>query len=213
MKSSIQRLLTRYPQLEVCAADIDRAVEVIAAAFRAGGKLLVCGNGGSAADSEHVVSELMKAFVRPRPVGEEFTAKLEAAADELGRGIGARLEGALPAISLVSQPALNTAVLNDTSGEMIFAQQVYGLGRPGDVLLCISTSGNSRNVINAAVVARAAGVQVVALTGRAGGNLLRFAHVAVRAPADAVAEIQELHLPIYHCLCIELEEQFFPGTR
>jgi D-sedoheptulose 7-phosphate isomerase len=209
MKHHLDTLTSRYPQLAVCRPDLSAAVNLLGEAFRGGGKLLVCGNGGSAADAEHIVGELMKGFLQPRRIPAEFADRLEASAGQLGTDIAAKLQGALPAVSLVSQLSLNTAVLNDTAADMIFAQQVYGLGKEGDVLLCISTSGNSANAINAAIVAKAKGVRTIVLTGRSGGKIAPHAEVAIRVPADTVVEIQELHLPVYHWLCIELEEQFF----
>ncbi len=201
-------LFARCPMLRACEADLQAALELLVGCYSAGGKLLVCGNGGSAADCEHIVGELMKGFQLPRPISKEDARKLSAAG-QLGDQIAARLQGALPAISLVSQTSIVSAVANDTSDEMVFAQQVYGYGRPGDVLLAISTSGNSRNVIAAAVTAKAFGLGTLALTGRAGGRLAAMTDLAIRVPADSVIEIQELHLPTYHWLCVQVEAAFF----
>jgi D-sedoheptulose 7-phosphate isomerase len=203
------QLVTRYPALEACWQDIVIATNTLREVFGTGKKLMVCGNGGSAADSEHIVGELMKGFLKKRPVDEAFQASLAAVAPEEGREIGRCLQGALPAIALTSQVSLTSAISNDTDASMVFAQQVYALGQPGDALLGISTSGNSRNVINALIVARALGLHTIALTGRFGGRLNSRADTVIRVPAEGVAEIQEFHLPVYHALCIELEEIFF----
>jgi D-sedoheptulose 7-phosphate isomerase len=211
MTNHLSRLIERYPVLAPCSGDISSAVELLHALFSAGNKLLVCGNGGSAADSEHMVGELMKGFMKPREIPAADAAKIQKSGGTDGAEVAARLQGALPAIALTSQVSLNTAVSNDIHAEMIFAQQVYGLGRKGDAVLGISTSGNSRNVINAFIVARALELKTIALTGRSGGLFPPFADVIIRVPADTVLEIQELHLPVYHALCVELEERFFPG--
>ena len=192
-----------------CEADLNSALRILIAAFEAGNKLLVCGNGGSAADSEHIVAELMKGFLKPRRISDADAGQLKSKAGALGSEIAGKLQGALPAVSLVSQTSLISAVANDTSADMVFAQQVYGLGKPGDVLLAITTSGNSRNVINAVAVAKTFGLKTIALTGRSGGAVAPMADVAIRVPADRVAEIQELHLPVYHWLCIATEEKFW----
>ena len=186
------------------------ALELLVTAYQAGNKLLVCGNGGSAADSEHMVAELMKGFLKRRPIPSLARwPSWKRSIGSLGKAIGARLQGALAAISLASPISLTTAIANDIDFEMIFAQQVYGLGRPGDVLLGISTSGNSKNVSNAVIVAKALGLKTIVLTGRSGGALGPLADVAIKVPADDIAEIQELHLPVYHWLSTELEEIFF----
>jgi len=182
------------------------AFDLLAAAYRSGNKLLVCGNGGSAADSEHMVGELMKGFLKRRPISVEDAAKLEAVG---GKEIASRLEGALPAIALPSQMSLLTATANDNDYDLTFAQQVYGLGRPGDALIAISTSGRSKNVCNAVIVAKAFGLKSIALTGQSGGELATLADIAIKVPSDNVAEIQELHLPVYHWLSTELEAAFF----
>lgn len=203
-------LLERYPVLRPCEKELGSALDLLVTAYQAGNKLLVCGNGGSAADSEHMVAELMKGFLKRRPIPSSHLAQLEAADGANGKAIGSRLQGALAAISLASPLSLTSAIANDVDFEMIFAQQVYGLGRPGDVLLGISTSGNSKNVANAVIVAKARGLRTIVLTGRSGGALAPLADTAIMVPADDIAEIQELHLPVYHWLSTELEEIFFP---
>lgn len=195
--------------LAPCRLEIDAAFTLLRDAVTAGGKILTCGNGGSAADAEHIVGELMKGFTLKRPLTAAQVAALVAVCPENGARIAADLQRAIPAVSLVSQTALITAIANDNDPNLIFAQQVLGLGRPGDVLIAVSTSGNSGNVIAAAQVARAFGLKVVALTGAGGGALAPLADVAIRVPATRVPAIQELHLPVYHELCARLEEALF----
>jgi D-sedoheptulose 7-phosphate isomerase len=209
MKERLSLLLERYPALQACEKELRAAFDLLVAAYQSGNKLLICGNGGSAADSEHMVAELMKGFLKRRPISAGHAAQLEEAGGAAGKEIASRLQGTLAAVSLPSQVSLITAIANDLDYDMIFAQQVYGLGRPGDVLLGISTSGRSKNVANAVLVAKAFGLKSIALTGRAGGELAPLADVAIKVPSDNVAEIQELHLPVYHWLSTELEETFF----
>jgi len=209
MTKHLQRLFERYPILKACEPELISALAILTTAFETGNKLLVCGNGGSAADSEHIVAELMKGFLKPRRISGADAARLAESSGALGTTIAGQLQASLPAISLVSQVALISAVTNDTAAEMIFAQQVYGLGKPGDVLLGITTSGNSANVIHAVAVANTFGLNTIILTGRSGGTVAPMANTAIRVPADDVADIQELHLPVYHWLCIEVEENHF----
>ncbi len=204
----LETLFANYPELTRCEAAIRDAAEIILESFERGGKLLACGNGGSAADSEHVVGELMKSFRFKRPVDPAF---LEAYREANGTEAPSWLEGALPAVSLVSQTALSTAFGNDEASVGTFAQQVYGYGREGDVLLAISTSGSSANVVEAARVARAKGVRVVSLTGSAESELSRISDVCVRVPRVEVFRVQELHLPVYHALCAAVEAAVFGG--
>jgi len=203
----LQRLFERYPILEACESDLTAALSILTSAYETGHKLLVCGNAGSAADSEHIVGELMKGFLKRRSLPAEAVARLEKAG---GKGIAQRLQGSLAAISLPSQMSLLTATANDGDYDLTFAQQVYGLGRAGDVLLAISTSGKSANVCNAVIVATAFGLTSIALTGKSGGDLAPLADISIKVPSDNVAEIQELHLPVYHWLSTELEATFFP---
>lgn len=170
---------------------------------------MVAGNGGSAADSEHIVGELMKRFKIPRPIHEALASRIIEVDNTRGPKLASELEAGLPAVALTSHLALSTAVVNDTDGELTFAQQLISLGRSGDAFLGISTSGNSKNVVNAAVVARALNISVLALTGDDGGELASFADVAVRVPETETYMIQELHLPIYHAWCLMLEDRFF----
>ena len=173
------------------------------------GKLLIAGNGGSAADSEHIAGELMKGFKSPRPVPQEFAKRLKAVDPVRGEELARNLERGLTALPLVAHEALSTAYINDVDSLGVFAQQLYGFGRPGDVFLGISTSGNSKNVMSATVVARALGIKVIGLTGAKGGELANVADVAVKVPQTETYMIQELHLPVYHCWCLMLEDKFF----
>ena len=208
-KIYLEELITRYPALEPVRESIEEVYDILRECFESGHKLLVAGNGGSAADSEHIVGELMKGFVKRRPVPEAMAKKLEEIDPEAGRNLAGRLQGGLPAIALTGHPGLSTAFLNDVDGEMVYAQQVYGYGQEGDVFLGISTSGNAANIHYAVVDARALGMKVVGLTGKDGGKLGRYADKAVIVPEKETFKIQELHLPVYHALCLMLEERFF----
>ncbi len=209
IQKHIDTLVERYPALSVCAEDIENAYFIMEEAYEKDHKLLIAGNGGSAADSEHIAGELMKRFKTPRPVPAEFAEKLKAIDPERGEGLAKNLERGLMAIPLVAHEALSTAYINDVDGLGVFAQQLYGFGRPGDVFLGISTSGNSKNVMSATVVARALGIKVIGLTGAKGGELAEVADVAIRVPETETYMVQELHLPVYHCLCLMLEDRFF----
>ena len=195
-------VLSRYPALEVCRGDVVAACEVLLSAYRSGGKVLTCGNGGSAADAEHIVGELMKCFRKRREIPATIAAKLRPE-------LAAQLEGALPAISLVSMEGLLTAFANDVAWETAFAQQVLALAHPGDVLVALSTSGNSANCVAAAEVMRAVGGRSIALTGQAASRLSDVCDVAIRVPETETFRVQELHLPVYHALCAMLEEELF----
>jgi D-sedoheptulose 7-phosphate isomerase len=202
----------RHPALTECEAELRAALALLGDCFAGGGKLLLCGNGGSAADCEHIAGELMKGFVLPRRLSADLCERLYASAgEEEGSRLAAKLQRGLPCVPLTGMPSLATAVANDLDASLVFAQQVLALGRPGDCLLGISTSGNAANVVAAFHVARALDMRTVALTGRTGGRLAPLADVAVRVPADATPDVQELHLPAYHALCLALEERFFGG--
>lgn len=215
MKQSAQKhldeLALRYPSLRPCQESILAATKALISCFNEGGKLLVCGNGGSAADSQHIVGELMKGFVLPRKLDDAMGQKLRAVCPDAGIAdtLFSGLQGALPAISLVSENALSTAYSNDMSPELCFAQQVLGHGKPIDILLGISTSGHSKNVLYAAHVAHAKGMSVIGLSGRDGGALAQIADVCIIAPAMDTYQIQEYHLPIYHAICLAVEAEFF----
>ena len=195
-------LIARRPELRQCCRDIETAFSVLCESFRSGGKLLVCGNGGSAADAEHICGELLKKFRKHRAVPAEISAKLRP-------DLAAKLEGALPAVSLVSMSGILTAFANDVAWETAFAQQVLALAKPGDVLIALSTSGNSANCVAAAEVMKAVGGKSIAFTGERESRLSEVCDVAIRVPETETYKVQELHLPIYHALCAAIEEEMF----
>ena len=209
LEKYIDLLIERYSVLEECRQPLVDAYLVMEEAYEGDHKLLIAGNGGSAADSEHIAGELMKRFKTPRPVTPEMAEKLKAIDPVRGENLSKNLERGLMAIPLVAHEALSTAYINDVDGLGVFAQQLFGFGRPGDVFLGISTSGNSKNVMSATVVARALGIKVIGLTGAKGGELAQVADVAVKVPETETYMIQELHLPVYHCWCLMLEDKFF----
>lgn len=209
LEKHIDLLIERYPVLEKCKQDIIDAYLLMEDCYKKGGKLLVAGNGGSASDSEHIVGELMKAFKLPRPLDNEFKEKLVSEDEELGQVLAENLQGALPAIALDGHIALSTAYMNDCEPSLCFAQQVNGYGKLEDVFLGISTSGNSKNVLYAATTAHAKGLKVIGFTGDNESKLSEMADVCVRAPQTETYMVQELHLPIYHCWCLMLEDRFF----
>lgn len=205
----LEELVKRYPVLDAVKDDVRKAYELLEACYEQGGKLLIAGNGGSCADAEHIVGELMKGFVKRREVSDSFAECLRNADEVRGAELAKKLQGGLPAIALTGHAGLSTAYLNDVDGDLIFAQQTYGYGRPGDVLIGISTSGNAKNVMYAMTVAKALGMKTIGLTGKDGGALNREADVSVVVPETETFKIQELHLPVYHALCLMLEERFF----
>lgn len=205
-------LIDRYSQLAECKESIEQAYRLLEECYINDHKLLIAGNGGSAADSEHIAGELMKRFKIQRPVPSDFAEKLKEIDFVRGENLANNLERGLMAIPLVAHEALSTAYINDVDGLGVFAQQLYGFGRLGDVFLGISTSGNSKNVMAATVVARALGIKVIGLTGATGGELASVADVTIKVPETETYMIQELHLPVYHCLCLMLETRFFGGT-
>ena len=202
-------LAERYPELAPLKEDIYTAYTILRDCYEAGGKLLLAGNGGSCADAEHIVGELMKGFKLPRKLKPEMCERLAEADPERGPVLAGCLQQGLPAIALSSHPALNTAFMNDVDGNLMFAQQLGVLGCPGDVFLAISTSGNSKNVYDACVMAKAKDMKISALSGKTGGRLKNIADLSLIMPSDETYMIQELHLPVYHCLCLMLEEHFF----
>lgn len=205
----IDLLIKRYPCLNVCKDDIIAAYDILAEVYSSDKKLLVAGNGGSASDSEHIVGELMKEFKLKRKIYSDQVDRLRQIDEEMGTILAEHLQGALPAISLVGEPSLTTAFMNDAVPVLVFAQQVNGLGKAGDVFLAISTSGNSQNVLYAAVAAKSKGLKVIGLTGAKENKLMRYADVCIRVPETETYKIQELHIPVYHCLCLMLEDRFF----
>lgn len=209
LEKHIDLLIERYPILAECRQPLIDAYLIMEEAYEGDHKLLIAGNGGSAADSEHIAGELMKRFKTPRPVTPEMAEKLKSIDPVRGADLAKNLERGLMAIPLVAHEALSTAYINDVDGLGVFAQQLFGFGRSGDVFLGISTSGNSKNVMSATVVARALGIKVIGLTGAKGGELAQVADVAVKVPETETYMIQELHLPVYHCWCLMLEDKFF----
>lgn len=204
-----KELMTRYPVLQDCQEEIRAAANSWIDCYEKGGKLLSCGNGGSCADCGHIVGELMKGFLQKRPLSEEQLTQMKARNPQLDVEKTRKLQRGLPAIALPDMTAVNTAFCNDVEPELMYAQALLGLGRPGDILLCLSTSGNSRNVVSAAQVAKGLGLQVIALTGKDGGKLKDLADICIRVPETETFKVQELHLPVYHYLCANTEQHFF----
>lgn len=202
-------LINRYPVLEACSADISRALRMIIETYESGGKLLLCGNGGSAADCEHISGELLKGFMSKRPLDDGARAEMQKRCPGIGDEILGKLQRGLAAIPLTSLSALNSAFANDVDPGLVYAQGVLALGKEGDLLIAISTSGNSKNVVNAVKVAKAIGVKALGLSGKDGGILKSLSDVCICAPESETYKIQELHLPIYHYLCAEVEKHFF----
>lgn len=209
MTDYISELISRYPSLTACEKDIRSAYDILRECYENGGKLLAAGNGGSAADADHITGELLKGFVKRRRPTKAFAAKLSEIDAEAGAYLADRLQGSLPAIALGNQTALITATLNDIDGNTVYAQQVNGCGNTGDVLFGISTSGSARDVILAMVVAKAKGLKTIALSGKTGGKMAKLADAAIVVPENETYKIQELHLPIYHALCLQIEDYFF----
>lgn len=205
----IDELCIRYPVLLVCKNDIEKAAESLIESFENGGKLLVAGNGGSCADSDHISGELLKSFVKKRRPSAELIDSIRKINPETGDYLADKLQGSLPVIALTNNTALMTASLNDVDGNVMFAQQVNGYGKEGDVFLGISTSGNSKDIVYPMVVAKAKGLMTVALTGKDGGKLNGIADICIVVPEQETFKIQELHLPVYHALCLEIEEYFW----
>lgn len=209
MKPTLDDLIERHPRLSVCREDVQRAYELLLQCARGGGTILVCGNGGSAADSEHIVGELMKGFLEKRPVGRDLRHRLEELDPETGAHLASSLQMPIRAVSLTGHLSLSTAFNNDVSPDCAFAQQVLGFGRQGDVLIGLTTSGNSRNVVLAVLTARALDMKSIGLTGEAGGKLASVTDVCIKVPERETALVQELHLPVYHTLCAMLEDALF----
>ena len=209
VEKQLEILVNRYPELSAVKKEISEAYQILENCYAKEGKLLTAGNGGSAADAEHIVGELMKGFKLPRKPEAGFADKLVKENEELGTVLAESLQGALPAIALDGHPALSTAYMNDCEPLLCFAQQVNGYGKSGDVFLGISTSGNSKNVLYAATTAHAKGMKVIGLTGAKSSKLEQMNDVCIKVPQTETYMIQELHLPVYHCLCLMLEERFF----
>jgi phosphoheptose isomerase len=211
--SVLNLLCTRYPSLEQLTNTISEAADLLINCFAAGGKLLVCGNGGSCSDSEHLVGELMKSFELKRPVGKYIADKLRETDKERGLYLAGKLEGGLPAISLTSQTSLTTAISNDIDASLVFAQQVIAYGKKNDVLIAISTSGNAQNVVDACITARAMNLKVIGLTGVTGGKIKPYCDILVNVPEKRTVFIQELHLPVLHTIAMIIENYFFGNQK
>ncbi len=206
----LPKLLSQYPELTPCQLQLEQSVQALISCYEQGGKLLICGNGGSAADGDHITGELMKGFLKKRPLSFSQQQAMMALAPELTPELLQGLQCGLPAISLPGSTALVSAFCNDADPALVYAQGVMALGKPGDILIGMSTSGNAKNVCYAAMVAKGLGMKVLALTGQSGGKLATLADIAVQVPKTETYQIQELHLPVYHYLCAAVEEHFFP---
>lgn len=205
----LHEMLNRYSQLAHLQEPIVKAAETIVNTYKSGGKVLVCGNGGSCSDADHIVGELMKSFEGRRPLAKELQEKLVELSPETGKMLAEKLQQGLPAISLTVHQSLITAIANDISGEVIYAQQVVGWGTPGDVLIGLSTSGNSQNVIDAMIVAKAKGMTTIGMTGETGGEMKDWCDILINVPEKRTAYVQELHLPVYHAICMMIETELF----
>jgi D-sedoheptulose 7-phosphate isomerase len=205
----LKELVERYPQLLPVKNEIGKAAECLIKCFQERRKLLVCGNGGSSADSDHIAGEFMKSFEQKRPLTEKLKKELFSVDNERGKYLSEKLQKGFPAISLTAHSALITAIANDTDADLVFAQQVVGYGNPGDVLIGITTSGNSQNVVDAAITAKAKGMVVIGLTGETGGRMKTCCDILINVPGRSTAFVQELHLPVYHTLCLIVESAFF----
>lgn len=202
-------LLYRYPSLQECRDDIEKAYFALISCYEKNAKVLLCGNGGSAADCDHIVGELMKGFLKKRKISGAIRDTLLASGDKKGEFLSDHLQGSLPAISLASASALCTAFSNDVSNDLVFAQQVFGYGKKDDILIGLSTSGNSKNVVYALFLAKTMGMITIGLSGQSGGEMKDICDIMIRVPKTATPEAQELHLPIYHTLCAMVEQYFF----
>jgi D-sedoheptulose 7-phosphate isomerase len=211
-KTFLEELIQRYPQLEDISYKINEAAERLIRCYQNGNKVLICGNGGSSSDSDHIAGELLKGFEERRPLNDYMKNKLLSVSVKRGQYLAEKLQTGLPAISLSAHSGLVTAVANDTDAHLIYAQQVVGFGNPGDVLLGISTSGNAQNVLDAAITARAVGMSVIGLSGETGGKLKSLCDILINVPEKRTSFVQELHLPVYHTLCMMIENHFF-GNR
>ncbi len=209
IETLLHQLIERYPALNACKKDIEETARLIISSYENNGQLLICGNGGSSSDAEHIVGELMKSFSKKRPLDPSFEDALSAVSKERGSFIASKLEKGLPAISLGAHSALTSAISNDMDGNLIFAQQVNGYGRKNDILFCITSSGNSQNIIDAAITAKAKGLTVIGLSGKTGGKLKQYCDAIICVPEISTPDIQELHLPVYHTICKITEHYFF----
>jgi phosphoheptose isomerase len=209
----IKVLCQRFPGLENKSSVIGEAAKALIDCYSKGGKLLICGNGGSSSDAEHVVGELMKSFGMKRPLESDKGRNLVKVEPARGEYLAQKLENGLPAVSLSSQTSLTTAIANDMGGDLIFAQQVVVYGNKGDLLLAISTSGNSQNILDACLTARAQGMKVIGLTGKTGGKMKQFCDILINVPEESTGYVQELHLPVLHAICLEVEHYFYGNQK
>lgn len=205
----LNELFHRYPSLLSCKEKIECAAKAMIACYEASGKVMTCGNGGSCADADHIVGELMKGFLKKRPLPEAIKQTMKIRCPGLSDTALDKLQQGLPALSLCSLTALNTAFCNDVDPALIYAQAILGMGKPGDIVICISTSGNAKNVFSAAQVAKSLGLTVIGLTGMTGGKLGEIADICIRVPETETFKVQELHLPVYHYLCATVEAHFY----
>lgn len=212
-KNILGQLFLRYPVLKINENSIQKAGDAIIKSYENGGKLLICGNGGSASDAEHMVGELMKGFIKRRPIKGNLRESLANLKDKRAKVLMEKLQTPLPAISLVSQTALFTAFSNDVDPNLIFAQQIAGYGKKGDVLIGLSTSGNSTNVLYALTMAKALDMVTIGLTGKRGEQMKPLCDILINVPEEDTYKVQELHLPVYHALCMLIEEHFFGKTQ
>lgn len=212
MNSTINELCKNYPQLETVKKCIADAAEMIIGCYTGGGKILICGNGGSSADSDHIAGELMKSFELERPLDDSFKERLSEISGSRGKFLAENLEHGLPAISLSAHTALTTAICNDKDANLVFAQQIMGYGMEKDVLICLSTSGNSQNVVDACITARALNLSVIGITGKKGGKIKQYCDILINVPETGTAFVQELHLPVLHSLCRIVENHFYRKT-
>lgn len=204
----LEDLLTRYPSLKSCENDIIKTFDLMVKVFESNGKMLVCGNGGSASDSEHLVGELMKSFIKRRELPPEEKQRFDELGND-GKYLSSKLQGALPSISIATLTAFGTAYINSFDPDLVYAQQVYGLGREGDLLFVFSASGNSKNIYNAVLTAKAQKMHIIALTGESSGKIAQYCDVIIQMPAFLSPLVQEYYLPVYHTLAYMLEEYFF----
>ncbi len=205
----LKELIKRYPSLSLCEAEIEKTAQAIISCYKAGGKILTCGNEGSCADADHIVGELMKDFLKERPLPDEKKRSMLEQYPQLDTEVLCKLQGGLPALSLCTLTALNTAFCNDVDPDLVYAQAVLGMGKAGDLLICISTSGNAKNVLIAAQTAKALGLTVIGLTGLVGGKLSCVADICISVPETETFKVQELHLPVYHYLCAAAEAHIY----
>ena len=205
----LEDLICRYPKLVSVKDEIQKAADCLIRCYQQGRKVLVCGNGGSCSDSDHIIGELMKGFEHKRPLEESLKKQLSAISEERGIYLAGKLQQGLPAISLTAHNALITAIANDIDADLVFAQQIIGYGHTGDVLIGISSSGNSQNVVDAIITAKAKGMIVIGLTGEIGGKMKTYCDILINVPGRRTAFVQELHLPVYHTFCLMVENFFF----